>query len=384
MAISSNSTIAKNKKLLLISFNTKEGMRLLMDSYINNFADIAKVTAISDRDYSPDITTKSDIALFKVSNSRGHLSMAMDVFNIILILRIINIYIRVKPAACYFISAHPLNPIILALFRFSASFSNPKVKLFSHIHDVIPHAETKNYAFIDLFQSWQIYQSDLLVVYGNTLKQILISRFKVDPEKVLVTLHGVNRIDDSKYTKNSNRLIKYVTLTGRLDKYKGIDLFLDAAQYFQNDYEGVEFVLAGRGDLTEYQERIKSLTNLTVINRFLSNDEVDDLMIQSFAVVLPYIDASQSGVIPISYYNGCPVIVSNVGGLPEAVTESKTGYVFEKGNCLELINRIKDIVENHELRDRLGNHCFDYYQNTLKWNVIIERLLEAMVTPSNT
>ncbi len=381
--IASSQTNPVDKNLMLISFNTKEGMKLIMDSYLSNFITTVKVTAITDRDYEPDIINKqildSRFNLFKLSNSRKHLSMAMDVFNIRLIVKIINIYITVKPVACYFISAHPLNPIVLALFRMFARLSNPKVKLFSHIHDVKPHAQTKSYAFIDLFQFLQVYQSDVITVYGDVLKQMLINRFNVKPEKVLVTLHGVNRVNDSKYTNKSNKVLKYITLAGRLDKYKGIDLFLDTAQYFQEYNNKIQFVLAGRGDLTEYQDKINSLTNITIINRFLSNDEVDDLMIQSFVVALPYIDASQSGVIPISYYNGCPVIVSDVGGLAEAVVVGKTGYVFEQGNYLQLIGYIKNIVEKHELRAELGRNCFDYYQNQLRWNVIIDNLSNRMM-----
>ncbi len=373
-----------DKKLMLISFNTKEGMKLLMDSYVDNFVNHIKVIAISDVDYNPDLTkhdTKNNnLQLFKLSHSRNHISMAKDVINILLILKIVTIYIKTKPDACYFVSAHPLNPIILILFRFFARFSNPKVKLISHIHDVKPHAATKGYAFIDFFQSLQIQQSDVIAVYGNTLKQMLISRFKVSPRKVLVTLLGVIRLNDSKYSQNSSSDLMYITLTGRLDKYKGINLFLDAAYYFQEHNFNVRFVLAGRGDLSEYQNRIDALTNTIVINRFLSNDEVDDLMIQSYVVALPYIDASQSGVVPIAYFNGCPVIVSDVGGLPEAVVEGKTGYIFENGNSTQLIEQIKRIVENKELRHQLGSDSFDYYQNQLKWDVIINKLLQEIMT----
>jgi glycosyltransferase involved in cell wall biosynthesis len=375
---------ANNNKLMLISFNTKEGMKLIADSYIGNFASLAKVTAITDRDYQPEIvnssTTDIKFDLFRLSSSKKHLSMAMDVFNPILIFKVLSIYIRVKPEACYFISAHPLNPVALVLFRLFAKFSNPQVKLFSHIHDVKPHAATKNYALIDLFQSWQIARSDLLVVYGHTLKQMLMTRFKIKPERVLVSWHGVNRVNDSKYHQNSSNSLKYITLSGRLDKYKGIDLFLDAARYFQEHHADIRFVLAGRGDLSEYQDRIDSLTNLTIVNRFLSNDEVDELMIQSFAVLLPYIDASQSGVIPIAYYNGCPVIVSDVGGLREAVIEGETGYVFERGNLSQAIERIEAVVKNHELRDTLGKNCFEHYQSNLRWDAIIANLTDKMLS----
>ena len=371
-----------DKNLLLISFNTKEGMKLIMDSYISKFAVITKVTAITDRDYIPEIEKSNnairEFDLLKLSNSRNHLLMALDVFNLFLILKVIKVYIKAKPSACYFVSAHPLNPIILNIFKIIAKWPNHKVKLFSHIHDVKPHAKTKNYALIDLFQSWQVRSSDRIVVYGDTLKQMLISRFNVNPQHILVTLHGVNRIHDSKYSLKSNDRLKYVTLSGRLDKYKGINIFLEAARYFQEHQYDVQFVLAGRGDLTEYKDFINNLKNIIVINKFISNDEVDELMAESFVVMLPYIDASQSGVTPISYYNGCPVIVSNVGGLSEVVVEGKTGYVFENGNCQQAIEYTKKIVDDNRLRTEMGINCFEFYQSQLKWDVIISKLAEEI------
>jgi glycosyltransferase involved in cell wall biosynthesis len=383
MISNSRLKITTNKKLMLISFNTKEGMKLVMDSYISNFINNLEVIAIADVDYKPNLINHdhevNNLTLLKLSHSRNHVSMAMDVANISLIIKIVTVYIKTKPDICYLISAHPLNPLILIVFRLFARFSNPSVKLVSHIHDIKPHAETKGYAFIDFFQSLQVQQSDMIAVYGNTLKQMLMSHFKVKPERILVTVLGVTRVSESKYLQQSAQVPKYITLTGRLDKYKGIDLFLDAARYFQDHNFDLKFILAGRGDLSEYQDKINHLTNITVINKFLSDDEVDNLIIQSQVVVLPYIDASQSGVIPIAYFNGCPVIVSNVGGLPEAIVVGKTGYVFESGNCAQLIKHIKNIVENKELRHQLGINSFNYYRNQLKWNVIIGKLLQEIM-----
>jgi glycosyltransferase involved in cell wall biosynthesis len=377
-------TKSQNKKLMLISFNTKEGMKLIMDCYINYFSDSMKVTAISDRDYEPDIIG-SEIAddefdLYRLSHSRNHLLMAMDVFNLFLISRIIFIYIKTKPNTCYFISAHPLNSTILTLFKLFTIFFNPSAKFFSHIHDVKPHAGSEGYAFIDLFQFLQIHQSDIITVYGESLKKMLSSRFNVEAGKILVTPHGVNRLRVSKENKSPiQSSLKYITLTGRLDKYKGIDLFLDAAHYFKKENSNILFLLAGRGNLIEYQDRISSLTNIVVINRFLTNDEVDDVILKSFTVVLPYIDASQSGVIPIAYYNSCPVIVTNVGALPEVVVEGETGYIIEKGDCLQLINRIQNIVDNSDLRDKMGDNSYNYYRDKLRWSVIINNLSTLMM-----
>jgi glycosyltransferase involved in cell wall biosynthesis len=59
---------------------------------------------------------------------------------------------------------------------------------------------------------------------------------------------------------------------------------------------------------------------------FVSDEDVGTYFSASDVVVLPYKTASQSGIVQIAYHFDTPVIVSNVGGLPEIVDEGKTGY----------------------------------------------------------
>ncbi|MFM6307285.1 MAG: glycosyltransferase, partial [Dolichospermum sp.] len=83
-------------------------------------------------------------------------------------------------------------------------------------------------------------------------------------------------------------------MIGRIDKYKGIDIFLDIIATLEDKID-CEFLLAGYGDLSPYTEKIKKLKKLNVVNRFLSDDEIDEMLLSSYILVLLYIDASQSG-----------------------------------------------------------------------------------------
>ncbi|MFM6255114.1 MAG: glycosyltransferase family 4 protein, partial [Dolichospermum sp.] len=314
-------------KLILIAFNAKIGMKLILDSYRVNFSQYFNLYVLTDKEYAKAVT---DPQIFGISESSNHIRMALDVFNIFKIIKIISIITKDKKLIIYFVSAHPLNVITAFAARIINLLPHIELTTISHIHDVTPHANTKNGFFIDLFQKIQVSLSDSITVYGNYLKLSAKRHFSLADYKIFSYLLGVNRTIHRNTLPESKTQKKFVSLIGRIDKYKGIDIFLDIIAMLEDQLD-CEFLLAGYGDLSPYDEKIKKLKKLNVVNRFLSDDEMDEMLLSSYILVLPYIDASQSGMIPVAYYNACPVLVSDVGGLPEMVKHGETGFISPTG-----------------------------------------------------
>jgi len=66
---------------------------------------------------------------------------------------------------------------------------------------------------------------------------------------------------------------------------------------------------------------------MQIINKWLTNSEIENLVNKSNLVVLPYIEASQSGVIAIAHSLSTPVVVTPVGGLVDQVIEGENGLI---------------------------------------------------------
>lgn len=84
----------------------------------------------------------------------------------------------------------------------------------------------------------------------------------------------MNRVDDQAACPNGADR-KYVSFIGRIDRYKGMDTFLDEGCRFDGKSDRT-FYLGGKGDLSPYRDKMRGISNRRVENRFLTNEEVDD------------------------------------------------------------------------------------------------------------
>lgn len=112
-----------------------------------------------------------------------------------------------------------------------------------------------------------------------------------------------------------------VLFVGRIRKYKGLDLLAKAWPLVSNPRKSL--TVAGKGaDSFRLQE-----VGANIIDKWLSNSEIEDLIRSSKLVVLPYIEASQSGVIAIAHSLSTPVVVTPVGGLIDQISVGKNGLI---------------------------------------------------------
>jgi glycosyltransferase involved in cell wall biosynthesis len=103
---------------------------------------------------------------------------------------------------------------------------------------------------------------------------------------------------------------------------------------------------------------------------------VTKLFQEASLVVLPYIDGSQSGVIPMAYAFSKPVVTTNVGSLPENVDDGITGYIVPPRDSQKLAEAIIDLLINSEKRKKMGMNAFKKTQEELAWKNIATKTLE--------
>jgi glycosyltransferase involved in cell wall biosynthesis len=142
------------------------------------------------------------------------------------------------------------------------------------------------------------------------------------------------------------------------------------------EYNDVSLTIVGNGDFTEYSSEYKSLPNVDVINRWIDDKEVGYFFEgRNVITVLPYLDATQSGVVPIAMEYGSAIIASNTGGLEEQIQDGITGLLFKVGDSDSLYTEMKLICENNSLRETIIKNASDYLLQ-LDWNVLSKKLAD--------
>ncbi|MFW5758645.1 MAG: glycosyltransferase, partial [Bacteroidota bacterium] len=125
---------------------------------------------------------------------------------------------------------------------------------------------------------------------------------------------------------------RYLLFFGFIRAYKGLDILLKAMSDDTVKELPVKLIVAGEFYTSEI-EYLKIIQELGLGNRvilhteFIPNELVSYYFCASDLVVQPYKDASQSGVTQIAYHFNRPMVVSNVGALPEMVPNNVAGFV---------------------------------------------------------
>ncbi len=139
---------------------------------------------------------------------------------------------------------------------------------------------------------------------------------------------------------------KIILFFGFIRPYKGLDLLLAAMQDPRLQLLDIKLLIAG--EFYENESRYHQLIEeyqikdrVILHTNFIPDQEVGIYLSAADVVVQPYKTATQSGVTPLAYHFEKPMIVTNVGGLPEMVPHEKAGLVCapkaeEIANSIEL------------------------------------------------
>ncbi len=194
-----------------------------------------------------------------------------------------------------------------------------------------------------------------LITHSESLKEEVVERLTCPAGRVHVVPHI--RLGQSSATQEQTLGEPTVLFFGRIWEYKGLDYLIRAQPIINSAVPAARIVIAGEGeDFERYRRMMVNPDQFTVINEYVSDGRRAELFDAAAVVVLPYIDASQSGVVPLAYASAKPVVATTVGGLPEIVEDGRTGYLVPPRDERALANAVIDLLQNPLRRREFGQN----------------------------
>ena len=161
---------------------------------------------------------------------------------------------------------------------------------------------------------------------------------------------------------------------GRISHYKGLDVLLAAMPQVWSSAPTTRLVIAGHGDIPASD--VLADPRVTVHNEHVPESFVTELYNDATAVVLPYRQASQSGVGSLAKSYGRASVVTNEGGLPELVADG-SGTVVPSEDPGALANALIELVTEPARAEAMGAAASASAQAAFSWKAVGQATLDA-------
>ncbi len=237
---------------------------------------------------------------------------------------------------------------------------NKKSKILVIAHNVISHDAKPG---DKLLTKYFFNAADYFVTMSKSVKADL-NKFKPNAKQKLL-FHPIYSNFGSAVEKNESQKHLHLSVKptllffGFIRKYKGLDVLLKAIELLKGKID-LQLVVAGEfyDSKQKYLDLIENLNiknNVKIFSDFIPNDEVKYYFSAAEVVVLPYREATQSGIFQIANNFEKPIIAANVGGLGEEIENGKTGYVVEKNNPQALADAIFKFINEQKNNEFSAN-----------------------------
>jgi len=253
---------------------------------------------------------------------------------------------------------------------------SPQIKQIALCDNVIPHESS----FIDKWLTMRLFNMlDGFLVQSdgvkNELKNLMPNTIIEKRFHPIYDNYGP-RIEKDFARKQHDITTKHLILYfGIVRDYKGLDVLIKATKLLKEKLD--DFHVLAVGESYGSPEKYISLINklgvndvFTWENRFIPDSEVSSYFSSSDVMALPYHSASQSGIVQIAYSFNIPVVVTNVGGLPEYIEKGVSGEIVEVNNPIELANCLANGLNSGNFSKM--SYGIDVVKSKFTWSNFIE------------
>jgi glycosyltransferase involved in cell wall biosynthesis len=251
-------------------------------------------------------------------------------------------------------------------------------------HDVLPR-EAQPGQRSGLIRAY--HRADAVVVHSEHGARRLREEVGLDPARIHVIPHGAfDHLADPARTPPAALPAELaevdprrpvVLCFGLVRPYKGVDVLLDAWR----QVDGAELWIVGRPQVDLAALRRAAGPTVRFVPRFVTDGEAAAVFARADAVVLPYREIDQSGVLFTALAFGRPLVLTEVGGFPE-LAPTGAARLVPPGDADALAAALADVVADPAERARMGAAAARAAATTYAWTTVADahrRLYESLI-----
>ena len=228
-------------------------------------------------------------------------------------------------------------------------------------------------------------RADYIVTFSHITTQTARKEFPHHPIASIAGLPFNSRQKNRQPSRETARRAlqlegKVILFFGFVRSYKGLGDLIEAFPEVLHHHPDATLVVAGEfwKDKSTYLDAIERLgisSRVRVMDHYIPEDQVASLFSAADVVVLPYRSISQSGVIPLAFAFGTPVIATRVGGNIDWIEDGKNGYLVSPHSPSALANAIHQFFslrKSGTFRKGIATKIAEMEWNAQKESVVLQ------------
>lgn len=245
-----------------------------------------------------------------------------------------------------FLEISSVECVFLRLIKFAST----KSKIWLTVHNIYPHnsndtARSKYKARFDTIEKF----FDSFILHLQSSKDEFCKQFDISELRCRVIPHGVFEPKNLKITHHERRKKIHLVMYGNQSFYKGTDILVDAIAMLPKEIQS-KFSTTIVGQISEMylkkiQERAKGL-NIKFIPEFVSDEILNEIILESDVIVMPYREISQSGALLLALYFERTIICSKLPSFKETLIGFDDDSFFEPNSVASLSNTLAKLTDS--------------------------------------
>lgn len=325
----------------------------------------------------------TDDTSYLTASRKSFLSVLGDViiFSVFRWFSFVRILKKYEVSAVLFALWHPLNFFVAKIIK----KIHPEVKILYWMHE--PYKEDKSdhkgkelaFTIIEYLQEVLLPLVDIVILHS--MRAFNAFKFRYPHYKGEVRVIPLGYKDECKPESAASRAFD-ITFIGNAAKAKGIDAFFEIVKKNMEIGAGLALQLVTSSRIDTYLNGLQAGWEkyLKVINKpAISDDEMREACAISYSVITPYKETTQSGVIPVAFMNGTPVIGTDIEGLHEYITDKINGvYIPKNFSYSDVASALNYIKANFSEMSQNARKSFQEIWSDRNWDKYYAWLIQLL------